>query len=125
MHLSIIERVKGIEPSSSPWEGDILPVYYTRETGQNLAVFPRRFSPQSVRKGHDHKATLCENYTASISKITYLYKFKLSRHHQDVSCMYDVRVCQAVCLRYIYPAISVSVFFLCDIPQIIPARHGI
>lgn len=24
------ERVKGIEPSSQPWEGRILPLYYTR-----------------------------------------------------------------------------------------------
>ena len=27
---SLSERAKGIEPSSSPWEGDILPVYYAR-----------------------------------------------------------------------------------------------
>jgi hypothetical protein len=26
-----MERAKGIEPSSSPWEGDILPVYYARD----------------------------------------------------------------------------------------------
>lgn len=25
-----MERVKGIEPSTSPWKGDILPVNYTR-----------------------------------------------------------------------------------------------
>ncbi|KKT95866.1 MAG: hypothetical protein UW96_C0003G0001, partial [Candidatus Collierbacteria bacterium GW2011_GWA1_45_15] len=28
---SDMERVKGIGPSSSPWEGDILPVNYTRD----------------------------------------------------------------------------------------------
>lgn len=28
---SHMERAKGIEPSSSPWEGDILPVNYARK----------------------------------------------------------------------------------------------
>ncbi len=31
---SHLERVKGIEPSSHPWEGRILPVYYTRIWGK-------------------------------------------------------------------------------------------
>lgn len=26
----ILERVKGIEPSFQPWEGRVLPLYYTR-----------------------------------------------------------------------------------------------
>lgn len=33
-----MERAKGIEPSSQPWEGRILPVYYARNN--LLKVFP-------------------------------------------------------------------------------------
>ena len=39
----ILERVKGIEPSFSAWEADVLPLNYTR---QMLAF--RRFYSQTV-----------------------------------------------------------------------------
>jgi site-specific DNA recombinase len=48
-----LERAKGIEPSSYPWEGYILPVYYARTLETNLAVFLQLFSPYCVAKGSD------------------------------------------------------------------------
>ena len=42
------ERVKGIEPSSQPWQGRVLPVYYTRASfnvpGVRLALTTSSFS---------------------------------------------------------------------------------
>gem|GEM_PF-6209447 len=35
-----LERAKGIEPSSYPWEGYILPVYYARYKGFPCVGFP-------------------------------------------------------------------------------------
>ena len=34
--LNLFERAKGIEPSSYPWEGYILPVYYARRNTDGL-----------------------------------------------------------------------------------------
>ena len=39
-NYSHLERAKGIEPSSSPWEGDILPVYYARIYEMIIAIEP-------------------------------------------------------------------------------------
>lgn len=36
---STMERVTGIEPVSQPWEGRILPLYYTRKVHKNMSDF--------------------------------------------------------------------------------------
>ena len=34
--ILILERVMGIEPTPQPWEGRVLPLYYTREYLQKV-----------------------------------------------------------------------------------------
>jgi hypothetical protein len=38
--LSYLERVKGIEPSFSAWEADVLPLNYTRFSGSYVSLRP-------------------------------------------------------------------------------------
>ena len=41
MFCLLLERVKGIEPSSQPWEGHILPLNHTRERPTELCIVKR------------------------------------------------------------------------------------
>jgi len=38
----VLERVKGIEPSQSAWEADVLPLNYTRKYVVLRAFYPRK-----------------------------------------------------------------------------------
>ncbi len=38
-----MERVMGIEPTSQPWEGRILPMNYTRRNTTQYSRFQRKF----------------------------------------------------------------------------------
>ena len=49
----IVERVKGIEPSSSAWEAAALPLSYTREAARRL--------PRNARGGQYKPAATAEN----------------------------------------------------------------
>ena len=48
-HHSILERVKGIEPSRSAWKAEVLPLNYTRNTSRLRSIyytsFFRHFKP--------------------------------------------------------------------------------
>ena len=43
----VVERVKGIEPSLSAWEADVLPLNYTR---QRPSLYPSRPTPCTHRE---------------------------------------------------------------------------
>ena len=38
--IIFLERVKGIEPSSSAWKAEVLPLNYTREMGRLMGIEP-------------------------------------------------------------------------------------
>ena len=48
-HHSILERVKGIEPSRSAWKAEVLPLNYTRDNflscGMYYTTFFQHFKP--------------------------------------------------------------------------------
>ena len=44
-HHSILERVKGIEPSRSAWKAEVLPLNYTRNTSRLCGMYYTTFFP--------------------------------------------------------------------------------
>ena len=44
-HHSILERVKGIEPSRSAWKAEVLPLNYTRNTSRSCSRYYTTFFP--------------------------------------------------------------------------------